>query len=397
MSPWEVLRSALAGIGGNVTRAALTLLGVLIGVGSVILLLGVGSGATANVAQQIEGLGSNTITISAGFSRGATRFQDLTLDAAEALQAPDAAPDIAEVVPQVSTSATVAYGVTSTSATVTGTTANYFTVTNSPVAIGTPFRDEDTDGARKVAVIGASLAEDLFDQADPVGRTITIGTTPFTVYGVLHAKDTSGGTSANSGIVIPITRAQRSLTGYTALSSITVQAASAEVIDAAAAEAELVVAESLGVTTEDATFTVTTQSQLLEASTSVGSTLSAMLAAIAAISLVVGGIGVTNIMLVTVSERTREIGIRKALGATGAAISAQFILEATLLSLAGGALGVAAAMGASHVEILGTRPVISAGSVLLAAGVSIAIGVFFGGYPAIRASLLTPVAALRHD
>ncbi|MDR1426335.1 MAG: ABC transporter permease [Bifidobacteriaceae bacterium] len=397
MSPLEILRSALAGIGGNVTRTALTLLGVLIGVGSVILLLGVGTGATASVSEQIEGLGTNTITISSGMSRWSARFQDLTLDEANALADQEAAPAIAEVVPQVTTSQTVTAGTVSTTATITGTTANYFDVTNSPVAIGTAFREADDAGARKVAVIGATLAEDLFAEADPVGQTITVGSTPFVVYGVLHAKDTTGGSSANSGMVIPLTRAQRSLTGYGALSTITVQAASADAIDLAAAQAESVVAASLGVTSDEAAFTVTTQSQLLEASTSVSSTLSAMLAAIAAISLVVGGIGVTNIMLVTVAERTREIGIRKALGATGAAISGQFVLEATLLSLAGGLLGILAAVVASRFEILGTRPVISGSSVVLAAGVSVAIGVFFGGYPAIRASLLTPVAALRHD
>jgi putative ABC transport system permease protein len=230
-----------------------------------------------------------------------------------------------------------------------------------------------------------------------VGQTITIGSTPFIVYGVMHSKDTTGGSSANSGLVIPLSRAQRSLTGYGDLSSITVQAASSEVIDAAADEAEIALAEAAGVSVSESSFTVTTQSQLLEASSSVGSTMSAMLAAIAAISLVVGGIGVTNIMLVTVSERTREIGIRKALGATGLAISAQFILEATLLSLAGGASGTLAAMAASRMEILGTRPVIAAGSVALATGVSVAVGVFFGAYPAIRASMLKPVDALRHD
>jgi putative ABC transport system permease protein len=397
MSPWEVLRSALAGIGGNVTRAALTLLGVLIGVGSVILLLGVGTGATATVAEQIEGLGTNTITISAGMSRGATRFQTLTLEAAQALADPAAAPAIAQVVPIVTASDTVAFGTTSTTATITGTTPNYFAVTNSSVAIGTEFRDADEAGARKVAVLGATLAEDLFGDADPVGQQVTVGSTRFVVYGVMHAKDTTGDTSANSGMIVPLSRAQRSLTGYGSLSQITVQAASAAQIDQAATQAETVVATALGVSLDEASFTVTTQSQLLEASTSVSSTLSAMLAAIAAISLVVGGIGVTNIMLVTVTERTREIGIRKALGATGFAISAQFVLEATLLSLAGGLLGTLAAVAASQIEILGTRPVISLTSIVLAAGVSVAIGIFFGGYPAIRASLLKPVDALRHD
>jgi putative ABC transport system permease protein len=359
--------------------------------------MGVGSGATADVASRIEGLGTNIITITSGMSRSATSFQNLTISAAKALQDRDKAPNIAEVVPQVSTSQTVAFGTTSTTATVIGATANYFDVTATPVAQGTPFRQADDDSARKVCVIGANLAIDLFSSADPVGQTVIIGSTPFTVYGVLKAKDATGSTQVNSGIVIPLSRAQRSLTGYGDLSTITVQAVSADAIDTASAEATTAVAEALGVAVADATFQVTTQAQLLETSSSVGQTLSQMLAAIAAISLVVGGIGVTNIMLVTVTERTREIGIRKALGASRLAVCAQFVIEAALLSLAGGAGGVLVAWLASHREIMGTQPVISGSSVLLAAGVSIAIGVFFGGYPAVRASLLKPVDALRHD
>jgi putative ABC transport system permease protein len=389
---------AARAIRANLTRACLTLLGVLIGVGSVILLLGVGSGATAAVAEQIQGLGSNTITVSSGgMSRGSTRFQNLTLDIAEALGDQDSAPDIAEVVPQVSTSATVVVGSLTTSATVIGTTANYFAVTSSDLAQGTAFQQVDVDAARSVCVLGADLAEDLFEGADPVGQTINVGGTPFVVYGVMKAKDTTGGTSNNSSLVAPLSRVQRSLTGYGNLSTLTLQATSTDTVDAAAAEAESVIATQLKVSTSELSVSVTTQEQLLSASTEVNSSLSAMLAAIAAISLVVGGIGVMNIMLVTVSERTREIGIRKALGAGQGVISAQFVTEATILSTAGGLLGVAGAFGASNFTILGTKPVITSGSVLLALGVSVAIGIVFGGYPAIRAAAMKPVDALRHE
>jgi putative ABC transport system permease protein len=404
VSLFELFRSAISGITTNLTRAALTLLGVMIGIGSVILLLGVGSGAQATVASQIAGLGTNTMTVTAGgssssSSRSMTKYQNLTLATATALEKTDDAPDIKAVVPVVQESETVAYGTTSETGAVIGTTANYFTVTNATVAIGTPFQNADNTNARKVCVIGAELAEELFSTADPIGKSITVGSTPFTVYGVLKSKDSSSGStsSLNTGVVIPINRMQRSISGYGDLSSITLQAKDSDSVTSAAAEATSVIAAQLGVSTSDADFTVTTQDELMETSSSVSSTLSTMLAAIAAISLVVGGIGVMNIMLVTVTERTREIGIRTALGASRFAISAQFIIEATILSLAGGLLGVGAACLASNFTILGTKPTITGGSVLLAAGVSIAIGIFFGGYPAIRASRLKPVDALRHD
>jgi putative ABC transport system permease protein len=330
-------------------------------------------------------------------SQTSMHFQTLTVAAADALRDSEAAPNIAEVVPIVSTNQTVAVGTASRTVTITGTTPNYFDVTNSPIGIGTLFTDSDQRLARRVAVIGPTLARDLFGVADPIGQTVNVGSTPFTVFGVLSSKGSLGGLTTNSGMFIPLSRAERSLTPYGQLSSITLQATDSRTIDQAAAEARVIVTEALGVDPDEATFQVTTQTQLLETVGEIGSTLSTMLAAIAAISLVVGGIGVTNIMLVTVSERTREIGIRKALGASRAAISAQFIVEATLLSLTGGALGTALALAMSNVEILGMRPVISGFSVVLAAGVSIVIGVFFGGYPAIRASMLKPVDALRHD
>jgi putative ABC transport system permease protein len=213
----------------------------------------------------------------------------------------------------------------------------------------------------------------------------------------MKAKDTTSGTSTNSALIAPLSRVQRSLTGYGSLSSLTLQATSTTTVDAAAAEAKAVIASQLKVSTSELSVNVTTQEELLSATSEVNSSLSAMLAAIAAISLVVGGIGVMNIMLVTVSERTREIGIRKALGAGQGVISAQFITEATILSTAGGLLGVLAATAASRFTILGTKPVITSNSVLLALGVSVAIGIVFGGYPAIRASAMKPVDALRHE
>jgi putative ABC transport system permease protein len=362
----------------------------------VILLMGFGTGTQAQVTESIAGLGSNVVTIAPGSGSSSLRAQELTMETAEALEAAQA-PAIGAVVPVVTSNATVAWGGTSSSGQVIGASADYFEVTASQVAIGTAFQDVDTEQARRVAVLGADLALDLFDDADPVGQVVTVGSTPFTVYGVLASKDSMGSTGANNGLVIPVTRMQRSLTGYGSLSQIVVQAASEDQVDAAVTAATAAVADQLGVVASEATFTVTTQSQLLSASEDVGATLTGMLTAIAAISLVVGGIGVTNIMLVTVSERTLEIGIRKALGASRRAICGQFLTEATLMCLVGGMLGVAGAWIASFVSIMGVRAVITGGSVLLAAGVSILIGMFFGAYPAVRASGMQPVDALRHE
>jgi putative ABC transport system permease protein len=399
MSALELARSALAGIRAAGTRAWLTLLGVMIGVGSVILLMGVGAGTRAQVTESIAGLGANVITVSPGGSSAALRSQNLTLATAAALEEA-AAQDgsaITAVVPVVTSNATVAWRGGSVSGQVVGAGAGYFEVTASEVAQGTGFSDTDMALARRVAVLGADLAEDLFEGADPVGQTVAVGSVPFTVYGVLAEKDSMGSTGVNNGLVIPLTRMQRSLTGYGALSQVVVQAASADEVEAASDAVTVAVADQLGVTTADATFTVTTQAQLLSAGEDVGATLTGMLTAIAAISLVVGGIGVTNIMLVTVSERTREIGIRKALGASRKAIWGQFLVEATLMCLVGGILGVAGAWAASFISIMGVRPVITPSSVALAAGVSIVIGMVFGAYPAVRASSLQPVEALRHE
>jgi putative ABC transport system permease protein len=397
MSLAEVFVSALRAIKANLTRAALTLLGVLIGVGSVILLLGVGSGASASVADRIASMGSNAITVAAGFGGSGTRYQTLTMSTVQALEDQAAVPDVDTVVPVASTSATAVVGSLSTTAQVVGTTADYFEVTNSPVAQGTAFSAVDNQAARDVCVLGADLAAYLFPDTDPVGQTVSIGGRSLVVYGVMASKDSLGNTGGNSAVVAPISRVQRSMTGYGELNQIVLAATSDAAVDAAAAEAQAAIAAQLGVAQADLSVTVTTQAQLLATTQQIGDTLGAMLAAIAAISLVVGGIGVMNIMLVTVSERTREIGIRKALGAPRGAIALQFITEATILSLLGGAGGVATAWIASHFTIMGTKPVIGSGPVLLAFGVAVAIGVVFGGYPAIRASGLRPVEALRHE
>ena len=406
MNALEVFRSALRGMSSNVMRSVLTLLGVLIGVGSVILLVGVGAGSAKAVSDQINSLGTSVLTVRSGQSSG-IRFQNLTTTVADALQASvDAGTSTAlkEVVPEITSSQTVTAGKKSTTAQIIGTTANYFDVTSSKVAQGTPFAANDLTQSRRVVVIGAELATTLFGApgsvgaTDPVGQTVVIGSTPYLIDGVMAAKDSTGLQSTNNVLVAPLTRVQQSIAGYGNLSSIVLQAKDADAVTTAQAEATTVIDTTLKIATPaDATYTISNQAQLLAARTSTASTFSAMLAAVAGISLLVGGIGVTNIMLVTVTERTREIGIRKALGATRGAILGQFLTEATLLSLLGGALGVLGAVIGSQFEILGVRPAIVGSSVVLALGVSIGIGVFFGGYPAFRAAKMRPVDALRHE
>ncbi|HEX5331809.1 MAG TPA: ABC transporter permease [Cellulomonas sp.] len=406
MNSLEILRSALRGMSSNVMRSVLTLLGVLIGVGSVILLVGVGAGSAKAVSEQINSLGTSVLTVRSGAGSG-IRFQNLTTTVADALQASvdsGTSTALTEVVPELTSSQTVTAGKKSTTAQIIGTTANYFDVTSSRVAQGTPFAANDLTQSRRVVVIGAELATTLFGApgavgaTDPVGQKVVIGSTPYLIDGVMAAKDSTGLQSTNNVLVAPLTRVQQSIAGYGDLSSIVLQAKDPDVVATAQAEATTVISSTLKIATaSDATYTISNQAQLLAARTSTASTFRAMLAAVAGISLLVGGLGVTNIMLVTVTERTREIGIRKALGATRGAILGQFLTEATLLSLLGGALGVLGAVIGSRFQILGVTPVIVGSSVALALGVSIGIGVFFGGYPAFRAATMRPVDALRHE
>jgi putative ABC transport system permease protein len=401
----EVLRSAVRGLAANRLRSGLTTLGILIGVGAVIVLVAVGNGSGKQIQASIEQLGTNTLTIfSGGFGRGRASTglqasnQSLTLPLAQALADPAGAPDIATVTPEVSGSATVTYAGATHSTSVLGTYPSYFAATNSPVGSGTAITATDVARLRKTAVIGQTVATDLFGTASPIGRTIQIGGVPFSVTGVLKAKDAAGPNDPNDTVIVPLPAAQAWLTGYGPISTIVVQAKDARSVDAAQAEATAILNRRLHVTSTASTpYQILNQSQLLATRTSASDTFTVLLASVAAISLLVGGIGITNIMLVTVTERTREIGIRKALGATKRAILAQFLAEATLLSLVGGILGVAAGAVGTRFQIVGIDPVIVPSSIAAALAVAVAIGVFFGSYPANRAASLRPVEALRHE
>jgi putative ABC transport system permease protein len=400
MSLWEILRSAIHGVTANKLRSVLTLLGVLIGVGSVILLLAVGNGSAQTVQSAITTLGTNTLTVRASGGGGAdsTASSVKTITTAVSEELADAGlGHVKAVVPQVSSSLTVSSTAASADSTsIIGSTAGYFDVSTTKVASGSAFTAAEVADSAKVAVIGSTLATTLFPSGSALGQSISVDGTPFTVVGILATQSSSGFTDPNSVVVAPITRVQKSFTGYGAVSTLTVEATSSDGVTAAEGEVTVMLNQLLGVTdTSDEPFTVTNQSSLLATAAASATSFTVLLGAVAAISLLVGGIGVTNVMLVTVTERTREIGIRKALGATRGAILGQFLAEAAVLTLLGGVLGVVAALIGTRWEINGTQPVILGFSIPLALGVSVAIGVFFGVYPASRAANMRPIQALR--
>jgi len=403
MSVFEILISAFRGVTANKLRSILTLLGVMIGVASVILLLAVGNGSAQEVKSAISGLGANTITVRASGMGGgggqestaATTDKVITTAVADQLASADLG-HVSSVTPQVSTSLTVSSAdASSDSVSIIGTTTNYFEVGTTGIGTGEAFTEAEVTTSAKVAVIGQTLATTLFPSGSALGEAITIDGTPFTVVGVLESQSSTGTTDANSVVIAPITRIQKSFTGFGAVSTLSVEATDSDSVDAAEAEIEIMLNQLLGQTEDDESYSISNQASLLETQEESADSFTVLLGVVAAISLLVGGIGVTNVMLVSVTERTKEIGIRKALGATRGAILGQFLAEAATLTLLGGLLGAAAALIGANYEIYGTQPVVLDYSIPLALGVSVAIGVFFGVYPAGRAAAMRPIQALR--
>jgi putative ABC transport system permease protein len=396
----EILRFAVRGLTANKLRSALTTLGITIGVAAVILLVAVGNGASAAIAASIQGLGTNVVNVSParGGGQGASA-RPLTVQDAHALVDPIGAPDVKAASPVVNTTATATYGQTSYDiSSVAGTEPAYFATTNRDLAQGQLFTSEDVTAARKVVVLGPTTAESIFGTADPVGKNVLLNSIQFTVIGVLQAKGSTGLQNADDVAIAPISAVQNSLAGYGSLSQIAVQATSADSVSLAQSEITAILNARHGIRLGGtADYQIQNSEQLLATRTSATETFTVLLAAVAAISLLVGGIGVTNIMLVTVTERIREIGIRKAIGAPRAAILGQFLAEATMLSLFGGLLGVAIGVIGSRFTISGIKPVVVPSSILLAFAVSALIGLFFGSFPANRAAKLRPIDALRHE
>jgi putative ABC transport system permease protein len=399
-------RIAIGGIVSNKLRSALTVLGVLIGVAAVVILVAVGTGSSKAIADQIARLGTNTLTVSntgrfGGRSTTGTQSQTANLTVADValLEDRNNTPDVLSVSPVSSTSVTATYAGATTTATVTGSTPSYLTAEDYTVEAGSPITTQDVTKRNRVVVIGQTIASDLFTSSqNPLGQTIKLGSASFKVVGVLASKGSTGITNQDAVVIAPYTAVEDLLTGYSqSFSQLIVQGKSASTLNLAQAEVEAVLASANDTTVANLPFRVLNQQSLLTAATSSSQTFTVLLAAVAAISLLVGGIGVMNIMLVTVTERTREIGIRKAIGAPKSAILTQFLLEAVLLSLIGGVAGIVVGVIGSRFRIDGVNPVIAPYSIVLSFGIAIAVGVFFGFYPANRAASLRPIDALRYE
>jgi putative ABC transport system permease protein len=417
VNAFELLRFATRSLTANKMRSALTVLGILIGVSAVILLVAIGEGASRMITENIQQLGANTLTIypdtmggGGGGRRQAlmpgedtgprTQAKDLTVADARALADKTGAPSVKTVSPVVDAQGQTAVyeGVSHPIMQFVGTYPSYFAASNKQVDRGSYFTNDDVLAARKIVVIGQTVADNLFGRADPVGKRITIGGVPFAVAGVLKTTGSTGGfQDADDMAIAPLPAVQQSLTGFGPLGQIIVQATSAGSVYTAESEVTSILNQRHGITGAAADFRVLNQATLQETVELATSTFTYLLAAIAGISLLVGGIGITNIMLVTVTERTREIGIRKAVGAPRSAILGQFLAEATMLSLLGGLLGVAVGVAFAQISVAGLTPVVQSGSIVLALSVSVGIGLFFGGYPAARAAKLRPIEALRHE
>jgi putative ABC transport system permease protein len=407
MNGLENLRVALRGLSANKLRSSLTVLGILIGVAAVILLVAVGDGSSAAVQSRIKALGTNTITVinRGRFGRGpsttATQSQPSTITPADitALQDKNQAPDVLSANPVVTASVTATYGSATTTITVDGTTPTYLAAEAYQVAAGRNISQTDVTNHVDDVVIGQTFASDLFGAGvDPLGAEIRLGSAQFQVVGLLASKGSSGTTDENDVAVVPYTSAEDQLTGYpSSFSELIVQATSGATTTAAENETASILASANDTTVANLPFTIVNQSSLLATSQQTNQTFTVLLGAVAAISLLVGGIGVMNIMLVTVTERTREIGIRKAIGAPRSAIVSQFLTEAVLLSLVGGVTGVVVGVVGAQFRIVGVTPEVSATSILEAFGVAVAVGIIFGLYPANRAATLRPIDALRYE
>ncbi len=415
MRPIEVLRIAWEAIGKNKVRSLLTMLGIVIGVAAVIIMIAVSAGTKATISDQITSLGTNLIFISSGFSRGSVTFSSggLVMRSSGGLVYDDAT-SIADqvngvksvVVEQQATETVKAGKVTLDSIGIVGTSVDFPAVRNMEVMDGRYFTEEDISRKTKAAVLGYDLAQELFGDADPIGQSVLVSSTRLTVIGVMAERGTVGEVDYDARMYIPLSvmlqKFNRTPFGRITgdrVQMIYVQIADSANMDNVILQIQLLLAKRHNVSLDSADFTITTQQDIIETQESTTSAFRSLLAWVAGVSLIVGGIGIMNIMLVSVTERTREIGVRQSVGATPGDIRWQFLTEALLMSLLGGLIGALVGVGGSWLfgTVSDMRTVVVPSSILLAFCSAAAVGAFFGFYPANRAAQLDPIDALRHE
>lgn len=408
MKTADVFAETYTALSANKVRSSLTMLGIVIGIASVIAMISIGQGAQNSIQQNIQSLGANLIQVTPGAQRNVGGFgasqgrgsaQTLTVEDAEAIL--NETQNVAAMSPETSSRYQITAKGTNTNTSVTGVTSSYPGVRNLSIAEGSFISDTHNLSGSKVAVLGPTVRDDLFGEgASVIGQTIRINNLQFKVIGVTEAKGGSGFTNQDDMVFVPLKSAQQYFTGNKYVNTINVQAANPESMQQVAADVTALLLSRHNISDPTAAdFSVLNQEDLISTVSSVTETFTILLAAVAGISLVVGGIGIMNMMLTTVTERTREIGLRKAIGATRSDINNQFLAEAIVLTLIGGTLGVFLGVAVAFaVEAIGvTQTAVSLSSILLAFGVSAVIGVVFGYYPARRASRLNPIDALRYE
>ena len=389
----------------NKMRTLLTMLGIVIGVGAVIVMVAVGQGAQKSIASQINALGTNLLIVTpgssnaGGVSQGAGTFNRITVQDAEKLKSEGTL--FAGVSPVVMTRTQVIAGGTNWRTLINGVSTDFQTIRDWQMQSGTFFSDNDQRAMRKVAVIGSTVATNLYQGGDPVGSQLQIRNVPFTVVGVLATKgQNAGGQDQDDVVLVPYTTAQSRLAGSVRIGQVLVSAASSQDIASAQEEVREIMRESHRIPDgDDDDFTVRNQTEIANAAQGTTKIMTWLLASIASVSLIVGGIGIMNIMLVSVTERTREIGIRMAIGARGSDVLTQFLVESIVMSVLGGAVGLGVGVGGASLlaHFTGWSTAVPIEAVALAIGFSAAVGVFFGFYPAKKAAALDPVTALRYE
>lgn len=403
---WESIIIAFEGLNANKLRAILTMLGIIIGVGSVIAMVSLGLGVQQKVQNSIASLGSNLLIVAPGASSapGSGRSaagSNITLTNEDAKEIAKKVGGIKYVAPTVSGMYQLIYGNQNWNSKVQGATPEFLAIRDFKIAGGRFFNTSDDDARARVAVVGQTVVTNLFGNVNPVGKTIRIGKAPFRVIGVLASKGQSTmGQDQDDTVLVPLTTAQERLIGITYLNNISVQAESDQVIDKVQKDITTLLRGRHHLASKaDNDFTVSNLTAIMSTMKETTSSLTLFLGSVAAISLIVGGIGIMNIMLVSVTERTREIGIRKALGATYKTILLQFLIEAIVISVTGGLFGIMLGIVGAYVasSVAGWNTVISSIAIIAAFGVSVMIGLFFGIYPARKAALLDPIDALRYE